>query len=61
MLLYEDVEITGPVLRTLQEDSETSLVILWKSITPQNLVVSLKSFFVMCDIEISSPLPVLQS
>lgn len=61
MLLYEDVEITGLLLRTLQEDSETSLVILWKSITPQNLVVSLKSFFVMCDIEIPSPLPVLQS
>lgn len=62
MLSYEPLEIVSFVLYTLQEISETYLVILGKSITSQNLVVSLKKknpFLVMRDIETPSPFPVL--
>ena len=40
MLLYEPLEIVSFVLYTFQEVSETHLIILGKSITSQNLVVS---------------------
>lgn len=40
MLSYEPLEIVSFVLYTLQEISETYLVILGKSITSQNLMVS---------------------
>lgn len=48
MLSYEPLEIVSFVLYTWQEISETYLVILGKSITSQNLMVSFflkKSFF----------------
>lgn len=60
-MMWGSLEIIGLVLCTLQEDSETSLIIPWKSITPQNSMVSLKSLFVTCDIEILSLLTILKS